>query len=261
MTTDRPVLPGHLNRYRSNTEHVRRSVKFGSGREEIDPSGLHVPRCPIPRRGDHVTWFQEGVPYNGQLLGYTRDDQPYVSAPRRGTRTLGSMDSIRLLDPDRALGPCWERLPPGGALCRPRDEERARIQEFLKRIVPPGIPHDVLVKEITSRGHECFVTGATIRDVLAERSVGEAEFVTTMPPTKLQRVLHSVYGARNACILEGGTVRVGVSDPTDRSAHVRMFRVDEPETGDAIFGGDFETDVQFGDFSCNAVYYEPVNDV
>jgi hypothetical protein len=240
-------------------------------REIVAVDTLQLPPCPLPRPGDSVIWYEDSVRQHGRLLGSTYEGHPYIQMEDGGTDPVDSFDSIRVEKPDQAVGPMWLSLPADGTICRPTTEECDSLMEFTRQIVPPGRSHYELACEIWMRGFEVFFDGPQVREILAGKSCGEAELVTTMPLDRLRRIVLDMYGERQTDAGEvnvgelarrAGRFRVGgLDDTTDPYMEIRTFRYSRPGTIVAIYGASFERDMAFGDFSCNALYFDPINQV
>jgi len=214
-----------------------------------------------------VAWFNMAVPYLGSLVGHTFQTQPYVQWKQGETR-VDSFDVIRKQSHDQVLAPNWANLPDMAKLLRPTSAERAMFSRLLEKRTPPGIKHQVLMREIYERGHEVFLGGGCVREVLTGGTPSEIEVVTTMPLLRLHQIVVSMYG-RNAVYMgeidqQQGQLKVGRGSERG-SGHVvgvRLFRYSGAlGSPDMVFGADFIRDVGYGDFSCAAIYYDPFNDV
>jgi Poly A polymerase head domain len=157
------------------------------------------------------------------------------------------------------------RLPPTAQVCRPRPEEELALRNLLSQSVPPGVTHMQLVQEVWSRGYEVFVTGAAVRDVICESAPVDVDLVTTMPIDRLHQLAFAMYGRPpGLCDLDrfAGSLRLGGTRGTpDPFLEVRAFQYNMPGTADALFGANFEREAGHRDFSCNCIYYDPVNNV
>jgi hypothetical protein len=210
-------------------------------------------------------WYRGSLRSQGELLGHTYDQYPYVRINQVPYR-LNSFDSIRLVDPESPEPPNWHRLPPGGTLTRPRPHEVQDLEACLGQIIPPGISHKVLAEEIWGRGFEVFLTGSTVREILLRGSPTDPEFVTTMPLGRLCAVVRDMYGPERVSFGDhdaiSGRLRVGgPQGQPDGFATVRVFALESPGSQDAKFGSSFADDVRYRDLTCDAIYYDPVNKV
>lgn len=225
---------------------------------------LNIPQCPLPRAGDVVVWYQASVRQRGRLVGSTCEGRPCILPDIGVMNRELNFDSIRIDKLANATGPIWQYMPAGGTLFQPTHHEHESLLQLAQHVSPPGISHRELADEIWKRGFEVFLTGATVRDVLAGTERRDAEVVTTMPLDRLRRIIVDMYGedqvdAGGPC--PGGFRVGGKVGTTDPYAEVRAFRYDKPGTIDGIYGGSFERDVAFGDFALNAIYYDPINNV
>src|SRR5437868_3991095 len=97
----------------------------GTSRELVSAESLRLPPCPLPRPGDRVVWYRNGLEVIGLLLGHKADGRPYVEneSPFKGTATLPSYDSLRHADPSSRVGPNWTNLPQPALIVRPTSRE------------------------------------------------------------------------------------------------------------------------------------------
>jgi hypothetical protein len=241
-------------------------MKITESRMAIPPDTLRVPSCPLPRPGDTVVWYQNSVRYRGELVGHTSDGRPCIRPDTGAVNRVLTFDAIRIDLPERAVGPIWQSLPPTAIVVRPTTAEQQVLRQLTARLVPPGFSHAALAEEIWQRGFEVFLSGSTIRKALAGEPCRDAEVVTTMPLDRLHHMVVDMYGEAQVTMGEldrpSGHLRVGgLPSTTDPYADIRIFRYEMPGTVDAIFGASFARDIMYGDFACNAVYYEPINGV
>jgi hypothetical protein len=244
------------------------------GRVIVGADSLRLPPCPLPRPGDCVAWYEARVLRRGTLLGSTYDCRPYISGSDGLTNPVPGFDRVRVEDPEHPVGPMWRSLPSDGIIAKASEQECALLREFADRIVPGGATPYKLAHEIWMRGFEVFLAGPHVRENLAGEGGTGAELVTTMPPGRLRQMIVDMYGvaqtdgAEAARIDTGwlaaraGQVRVGGQEgTTDPYTIVRAFRYNQPGTPNSIYGASFERDMAYGDFSCNALYYDLENEV
>jgi hypothetical protein len=241
-------------------------MESGETRAKVSVDDLIEPDCPIARPGDTVVWYRESVRRRGTLLGSTWDGKPFIRPEFGVTDRLPSFEVIRVEDPARAVGPIWRFLPHSGLLVHPTDAERKILEELGRRVVPPGFRHYDLMTEIWDRGFEVFLAGGSVRDVLAGVPGRDADVVTTMPVSRLRQTIVDMYGASRIregdSVQQAGCFRVGdLGSIAETHLEVRAFRYASPGSVDAVYGASFDRDMALGDFSCNAVYYDPINDV
>jgi hypothetical protein len=226
---------------------------------------LRLPPCALPRPGDHVVWYQNGVKTKGELLGHTPESFPCIQAEYGMTFRPTSFDVIRLKDPMSAIGPNWFRLPSEATITTPHPHEHQMLSELLGQRVPPGTRHIDLVYEIWSRGFEVFLIGGTVREVIAGRASRDVDIATTMPIDRLHQLVSCMYGKHvelGDLDRLAGRMRVGgTPGRTDPYVDIRIFHHHMPGTEDAVFGASFQRDTAHRDFACNCVYYDPINDV
>lgn len=234
-------------------------------REQIHPDTLRLPRCPIPRPDDSVSWFNSGTRIHGTLIGHAPMGEPIVLNEFGGSSVLTSFEPLRLAKPFEGIGPSWSRLPRSALIVRPHSREQRAFQEILSQRTPPGPQYSDLIYEIWARGFEIFLVGGTVRDVLANHPTKDVDLVTTLPLAHALPLITSMY--RYPDRLDGtaarfGHVRVGGRPKTaDPFIDLCVFKHSQIGTDHAILGATFDRDVGYRDFACNSVYYDPINDV
>ncbi|TCO26411.1 hypothetical protein EV652_107303 [Kribbella steppae] len=241
-------------------------MKLGPTRATVTAATLKAPSCPIARPGDLVIWYQNTLRQRGTLLGHTPYGTGLVAPDDGGAHSKVPYDSFRLAEPEAAVGPIWAGLSHPGAILQATEEDLKAVQALMGSMVPPGIRHSDLTTEIWLHGFEVFLSGAALRNVLTGETTLDAELVTTMPYDRLERLVLSMYGEQNVAsgdlLARAGRLRVGGRTGTaDPAADIRMFRFDKPGSPTALFGADFRRDMDYGDFTCHSVYYEPSNAV
>jgi hypothetical protein len=238
------------------------------------PGDLRLPPCPLPRPGDPVAWYEGRVLRHGTLLGSTYDGRPYIKGNDGLDNPLPGFDRIRIEDPEHPVAPMWRSLPPGGLICKPTDQERACLHKYADQTVPGGATPYRVSHEIWMRGFEVFLSGSQVRQNMAGDGGIGSELVTTMPPNRLRQMIVDMYGAAQTdggdeaeidageLAAQAGRVRIGGQESSsDPYMTVRAFRSNPPGTLTSIYGASFKLDMDFGDFACNALYYDLENKV
>jgi Poly A polymerase head domain len=234
-----------------------------TARELLPVENLTLPDSHWPRPGDTVVSFEHSIQREGHLIGHTHDGRPYIHYADR-ISTPASFAQIRLAEPGHGIGPNWMRLPTVAKIFRPSTTETETFKRLLSQTIPPGFQYIRLLREIWSRGHEVFVVGGTVRDVLAGHTTQDVDVVTTMPLVHLSPLLENMCrlpmslppkATRNGHLRLGGSPSSG-----DPFIDLCVFKHYLPGTTDALFGASFERDVGHRDFACNSVYYDPMND-
>jgi hypothetical protein len=179
-----------------------------------------------------------------------------------GNPNVKPFAEIRLEDFQQARLPNWHYLPTGGRLRKPDPFTIAAIHSSLDRPVPPGPTYNDLIREIWSRGFEVFVVGGTVRDLLGGQEPNDVDIVTTMPIVLLQQFLRSMYRYKPSDNKVRGFIRIGGRPGThDPFVDLKVFSNSLAGTRDAVFGSDFTLDAAHRDFACNALYYDPCNNI
>jgi hypothetical protein len=229
-------------------------------RNDKDIAQMHLPVCPIPRPGEQIVWYNDSLRVEGTLQGHGPKGTPSVVNDFGNHSTLSSFELVRALHPNNRRGPAWDHLPAHAKVLIPTDAEQSSFNELLSQRTPPGPRYSELVEEIWARGFEVFLVGGTVRDVLAGIKTNDVDLVTTMPLNLAIPLLEAMYRKRPSVDAENGFVRLGGRPSSgDPFIDLKMFCQFSPGTANAVFGADFTRDTEHRDFSCNAVYYDPVN--
>lgn len=232
----------------------------------VDPTTLHLPVPALPMPGDSVAWYDEARPYSGTLLGHNYKGQPIVRVGRDEPIipdvTVPSFYAMRLKDHTSRVRPNWHRLPAGGQIVAALPEDISVFSDLLAHQIPPGPRYYEFISEIWYRGYEVYLVGGTVRDVLAKRPSFDVDLTTTMPLGVLRPLVKSMFRGAPDGSPENGFIRIGgAPESGDPFIDVKVFCHRSPGTKTAVFGSDFAADIAHRDFSCNAVYYDPVNRV
>lgn len=221
---------------------------------------LSLPICPIPRPGDKVLWYKDAQAYKGELVGYAPEGKVLVKNLFGNQYSLPSIDYLRLTDPFNRKGPNWTDLSPHAVIKSPYPNELIEFNKILDKITPPGPRYLELVMEIWSRGYEIFLVGGTVRDIIAGLPTNDVDLVTSMPLIKAVPLLSSMYRKEPEISHKDGYVRLGGTPRSgDPFIDLKMFCHDDPGTDVALFGNQFHLDMQYRDFACNSIYYDPIN--
>lgn len=221
---------------------------------------LLLPPCAIPKPGENITWFEGNRRMQGVLLGYDIDERPIIinkfGLPTQAT----SFALIRLSDPFDRIEPNWMRLPPQGKIFLPSEDVTEVFKKKLAERIPPGPSYIELISEIFYRGFEVFLVGGTVRDIIQGDKSNDIDIVTTMPLKLSLPLLKSMFNQEIHHNKKTGFIRIGGSPSSgDPFVDVKNFPIYNPGGKTAIFGSDFSADLKLRDFSCNAVYYDPIN--
>jgi hypothetical protein len=235
-------------------------------RVQVDPTILNLPRPALPMPGDEVAWYDEARPYTGRLLGHNYKGQPIVRIGREEAIipdvTVPSYYAMRLKDHNIRVQPNWHRLPPHGKILNALPAEIDAFSDLLRQQIPPGPRYYEFISEIWMRGYEVYLVGGTVRDILAGQRSFDVDITTTMPLKALRPLVNSMFRMGPEGSPENGFIRIGGAPGSgDPFIDVKVFCHRSPGTKAAVFGSDFQADVAHRDFSCNSIYYDPVNKV
>lgn len=231
-------------------------------RERRTIEHLRLPPCPIPRPGERVVWYTDAVRRTGVMIGHGPGGGPVVQNDRGYPYRFRSFNQVRVAEPGARVGPSWENMPVGAGIVAPHQHEAVEFQRILNQHIPPGPTYLELVHEIWSRGFEIFLVGGTVRDVLARAHTNDVDIVTSIPLAHALPLLGLMYRGEPSVDENNGFVRLG-GTPASRDPFIdlKSFVLGEPGTDNALFGANFDADIRHRDFACNAVYYDPINNV
>lgn len=123
------------------------------------------------------------------------------------------------------------------------------------------IPDEVLgvCRRLREAGHEAYLVGGSVRDLLVGRPAGDFDLATSAHPEALLRLFGSRYAIPTG--LQHGTVTVLAGDPP-RHVEVTTFRgegvyLDGRRPSVVTFGATLAEDLARRDFTMNAIAYEP----
>ena len=228
----------------------------------VDPATLSLPACPIPRPGDSVSWYADSNRIKGKLMGHTSEGRPLLINQFGNPVVKETFEDLRLENSFKRVGPNWITLPQNALILRPTSTVIGQFVEVLSGRVPPGPTYFELIEEIWSRGFEVFVVGGTVRDALGAVDSQDVDIVTTMPLNFARRFLPAMYRYEPTGDVTRGFIRIGgTPESGDSFIDIKVFSDSLPGTNEATFGVGFDRDVAHRDFACNAVYYDPINQV
>lgn len=198
-------------------------------------------------------------------LGFAPDDPRSIrrSAPNetRGRRRLRA--SARRDGEDQAENAPWLPSSQSGGAAPARLSSRpiqpvsyaANNLGLSEEMIPPGAMR--VIRGLQSRGHEAFLVGGCVRDLLLGKRPKDFDVATSATPQQVRSLFRRSYiiGRRfrivKVCV---GPEEIEVT--TYRSGLDYLQNADGRITEDNDFG-DQTTDCFRRDFSCNALYYDP----
>lgn len=110
-----------------------------------------------------------------------------------------------------------------------------------------------IVRRLQASGYEAYIVGGAVRDLILGKVPKDFDIATSATPTKIRSVFKNsrVIGKRFRLV----HIYVG-----DHIYEVSTFRsIEDGSVGNKY--GKIEEDVQRRDFSCNALYYDPSNEL
>lgn len=230
-------------------------------RPQISNERLRLPHPFTPRPGEKVVWFNGQRKHTGTYLGYNGLGTMKVRNEFGTAAEITSYFQLRVENPFERLHPNWCRLNDNSIIYEVLEEELVAFDRLLDGNVPGGITYIEIVNEIWYRGFEVFVVGGTVRDILSGDEPNDVDIVTTMP-LFIARDLFEKMLTNPDIDTETGILRLGGKRQTpDPFVDLKVFCDDYYGEANALFGDNFEKDIRRRDFSCNSIFYEPVNRV
>lgn len=126
----------------------------------------------------------------------------------------------------------------------------------------------VIIRRLVEAGYEAYLVGGAVRDLLLGCQPKDYDIATSATPEQVREVF-----GRRQCVIIGrrfrlATVRMGEDiyevSTFRRAPTAEERRGREDDDGQMIWNdnqfGTLEDDVQRRDFTCNALYYDPVGD-
>ncbi|HMQ80180.1 MAG TPA: hypothetical protein PKE39_07325 [Ignavibacteria bacterium] len=198
----------------------------------------------------------------GILLGYDIDEKPLILNKFNVQTKANSFRLIRVTNPYDRIDPNWKRLPTNGKIIKPHSTIISAFKKKVYERIPPGPSYIELISEIYYRGFEVYLVGGTVRDVLQENTSQDIDIVTAMPLKSFIPLLKSMFNENVHYYNKTGFVRIGGAPASgDPFIDIKNFPLYNPGGQTALFGSDINIDLKFRDFSCNAIYYDPINEV
>lgn len=234
---------------------------LGTIRDLSRPEMLRLPDCATPRPGERVVWYNDSLKRSGIYLGYGPRANPIIQ-PSEGLQvSLASFNELRLEDPFQRQAPVWGALEPA-QLVKPRDVEQTKLKELLQRRIPPGPRYIDVIEEIWQRGYEIFLVGGTVRDVVGGSLAHDVDLVTSFPLRHALPLLERMFRGKPSIDDDNGFIRLGGPERDGAPfIDLKSFVYRQPGSSEAVFSGNIARDLKHRDFACNAIYYDPINEV
>ncbi|UUV06538.1 hypothetical protein [Ruegeria sp. YS9] len=227
-----------------------------------------IPPSLTPRPGEDVVYYRGEIKYSGTFHGYDIYDQPIVKNSESGsTVPLNDVFSVRPANPGERLAGCYTRCSSQTVIQQASSEEKHKLDLLLNKHIEPGPKYIDLIEEIWQRGYEVFLVGGSVRDVLNGDQANDVDLVSTIPFYILSSIAEAMFGPGGWSRHEkNGFMSIGRNAGVRKARKgtlidVKNFFLQAPGTNDAQFGADLDYDHRLRDFSCNAVYYDPLNAV
>ncbi len=110
-----------------------------------------------------------------------------------------------------------------------------------------------IVERLQSRGYEAYIVGGAVRDLILGNVPKDFDIATSATPTKIRSIF------KNSRVI-GRRFRLVHVYEADNIYEVSTFRsIQDGSVGNRY--GRIEEDVRRRDFSCNALYYDPKNEL
>lgn len=220
-----------------------------------------IPFPPIPRPGERVFFFSEKVPHKGELLAYNVNGFPILKTDFDTEMIVHNYSQIRLEKPHQRRSANFTDPMGRGLVIAASTEEILIFNNILGQAIPPGPSYMDLISEIWNRGFEIYVVGGTVRDILCGAKSKDVDLITTMPIPLCEPLIHSMFGSNCSSKREKGYIRIGGKPKGEPFIDLKNFFQLNPGTKDVRFGSDFFRDICYRDFSCNSIYYDPINNL
>lgn len=111
-----------------------------------------------------------------------------------------------------------------------------------------------IVRRLNSRGHEAYIVGGAVRDLLVGTTPKDFDIATDAPPGRIRKLF------RNSRVIGKRFRLVHVFFTGEKIVEVSTFRSRDSEGFQNIYG-DIEEDALRRDFSLNALYYCPIKNI
>ena len=247
---------------------------------KVDPNHLF--------RGQAVTVKVGGEIHKGTLLGTDQAGDPIVESG--GKRYEATWNNVRPKDGKPTPYQSIMKSLPKGALVAPTKRQKDLLRKTIDELKVCGNhTADEFIDWLWDHGQESFIVGGLVRDLLEttkpEQDVPDedilelmkdVDIVTTADPRKTDKMLTSIGHDVMQYYKDGGKawgvlrfVGGGAGLDVATMAQEGMFGPAHPlpkvgigEVGPkAVLDHDMEADCNRRDFTCNSVFYDPVNDL
>lgn len=221
-----------------------------------------LPNCVLPKPGEKVVCFTNATKMIGAANGYNMDGVPLIIAPSGHQFTPLDSDSIRLADPYNRSEPAWKHLKDNALVRKTSIEEQHLFEQILNQKLPGSSTYFDFISEVWYRGFDIFLVGGTVRDIINGSISNDVDLVTSMPLSKVYSLATAMFGRipKEYCKSNTGYLKIGGDlGSDDLFIDLKTFCSHGLGTDHAVFGNNMSLDTSLRDFACNAIYYEPIN--
>lgn len=221
-----------------------------------------LPNCTLPKPGEKVVCYTNTTKMVGSANGYNLEGIPLIISPSGHQFTPLDSDSIRLEDPYNRSEPAWKHLNSNAIVRNTTVDEQHLFEQILNQKLPGNSSYFDFISEVWYRGFDIFLVGGTVRDVINGSISNDVDLVTSMPLSKVYSLATAMFGRipKEYCKTNTGYIKIaGSSSSEDPFMDLKTFCSHGLGTDHAVFGNNMSLDTSLRDFACNAVYYEPIN--
>ena len=225
----------------------------------------------LPLRGDEVEVSLGGKTFKAELAGYGQHGEKIIM--QNGKQV--TVDSAKAA-PDHQYEPAFMGLPEG-ALVKPSAKQKALVKQVMALNVVGKHTATEYTDWLFKKGQEVYLVGGIVRDLVAGTSpnskMTDAQVLNTMKDvdivtTAFPQMAHTMMGGVSPDVPKNGVTNDNLKWGVLRSVgHGLGLDFSSMAAREGIFSKspvwdhDLEEDTSRRDFACNALYYDPHNDV